>query len=824
MPEYLAPGVYIEEIPGNRAIEGVSTSTAGMVGFTQRGPENKPTLVTSFGAFNRVFGGFIDQRRLANPASKLDMLPYAVQGFFGNGGARAYIVRIVGPAATSASVQVHGTDLTQGVSTELSGAVAKGSAEIAVADATNIANGTQLLISDADRTELVTATGGASGTRLRLNAPLANAGADNDPVVVQTFTPGAAFPVNGATSAGATTLALTDPTGLVAGNILRITDSANAALTEYVTVTTNDTADVDQALLFAHAQATTTVEVVAAAAGTATQLDGATVIGATNVDVDLAPGIVAGEVVLIGNEFRRVEGAPEIVPVSALANSHGSGVEAIASVPMFEAHARFRGVWGNALRVRTESSEKTSLVSTTMKASAGTGDTVIILDSAFGLYQGSVIEFASGARATVASVNRVSGEVTLAAGLAGGVALNSVVRSIEFNLIVERLESGRVSESELFEKLSMNAAHPRYAPTVIGAFNRSATPGQESAEAGQSELIRISDRTLDNAGVDVATAADARIASPVGGIVWPMTGGTDDDGSINPNTFVGASSDDPGDRTGIQALENEVSISLVAVPGQTDIELQKQLLNHCEKMRYRFAVLETDQGDRIADARGHRQNFDSTRGAIYYPWLVIPNRFGEPGDILKIPPTGHVLGIYARTDINRGVWKAPANEVVRGILSFETALTKGEQDILNPNHVNCFRDFRTANRGLRLWGARTLSSDPEWKYVSVRRLFLFVEQSLDNGLQYAVYEPNAEPLWATVKQSIAGFLRTIWRAGGLEGVSEEEAFFVNVGYNLTMTQADIDNGRLIVEVGIAPVKPAEFVIIRISQKTREATS
>ena len=271
-------------------------------------------------------------------------------------------------------------------------------------------------------------------------------------------------------------------------------------------------------------------------------------------------------------------------------------------------------------------------------------------------------------------------------------------------------------------------------------------------------------------------------------------------------------------------MENEPSISIVAIPGQTDISLQKALLNHCAKMRYRFAVLESDQGDKIADARGHRQNFDSTYGAIYYPWQVIPDRFGEPGDILKIPPSGHVAGIYARTDINRGVWKAPANEVVQGILGFETALTKGEQDILNPINVNCFRDFRTANRGLRLWGSRTLSSDQEWKYINVRRLFLFIEQSLDNGLQYAVFEPNAEPLWATVKQSISGFLTTIWRAGGLEGTSEEEAYFVNVGYNVTMTQTDIDNGRLIVEVGIAPVKPAEFVIIRIEQKTREATS
>ncbi|MFN2109116.1 MAG: phage tail sheath family protein, partial [Anaerolineae bacterium] len=170
-----------------------------------------------------------------------------------------------------------------------------------------------------------------------------------------------------------------------------------------------------------------------------------------------------------------------------------------------------------------------------------------------------------------------------------------------------------------------------------------------------------------------------------------------------------------------------------------------------------------------------------------------------------------------------GVHKAPANEVILGIRDLQVRLTKGEQDILNPKHINCLRDFRDLNRGLRVWGARTLSSDPEWKYVNVRRLLLFIEKSLERGTQWAVFEPNAEPLWQTVKRSISNFLVSVWRDGALEGTKQEEAFFVDVGLT-TMTQSDIDNGRLIVRVGVAPVKPAEFVIIRISQKTREATS
>jgi phage tail sheath protein FI len=182
-----------------------------------------------------------------------------------------------------------------------------------------------------------------------------------------------------------------------------------------------------------------------------------------------------------------------------------------------------------------------------------------------------------------------------------------------------------------------------------------------------------------------------------------------------------------------------------------------------------------------------------------------------------------VAGIYARSDVQRGVHKAPANEVVLGIRDLQVRLSKGEQDILNPKHVNCLRDFRELSRGLRVWGARTLSSDPEWKYINVRRLFLFVEKSIERGTQFAVFEPNAEPLWATINRSVSNFLIAVWKSGALEGTKPEEAFFVKVD-RTTMTQNDIDNGRLIILVGIAPVRPAEFVIFRISQKTREAVS
>ena len=193
---------------------------------------------------------------------------------------------------------------------------------------------------------------------------------------------------------------------------------------------------------------------------------------------------------------------------------------------------------------------------------------------------------------------------------------------------------------------------------------------------------------------------------------------------------------------------------------------------------------------------------------------------------------GHVAGTYARSDIERGVHKAPANEVVRGIITRDLngnkkplrfTINKAEHDLLNPKGVNVIRDFRADRRDIRVWGARTMSSDGQWRYVNVRRLFLFVEESIDEGTQWVVFEPNYEQTWAAVRRSITNFLVRVWRSGALVGATQEEAFFVKCD-RTTMTQDDIDNGRLICLIGIAPVKPAEFVIFRISQKTAEATA
>ena len=278
----------------------------------------------------------------------------------------------------------------------------------------------------------------------------------------------------------------------------------------------------------------------------------------------------------------------------------------------------------------------------------------------------------------------------------------------------------------------------------------------------------------------------------------------------------------PGKKTGLQTLTEIDEIGIVCIPGVTFVSAQQALVAHCEYMKDRFCILDSHKNAGIDDVLMQRENIVSKKGygALYYPWVKVPvetpnastNKVTIVEDI--VPPSGYVAGIYARSDIERGVHKAPANEVVRGVIDLEFAVTTGQQDILNPEGINVIRAL--PGRGIRVWGARTLSSDALWKYVNVRRLFLYLEESIDEGTQWVVFEPNDIPLWARVKQTITQFLTGVWRGGMLAGATPEEAFFVKCD-RTTMTQDDIDNGKLICVIGVAPVKPAEFVIIKIQQ-------
>jgi phage tail sheath protein FI len=284
---------------------------------------------------------------------------------------------------------------------------------------------------------------------------------------------------------------------------------------------------------------------------------------------------------------------------------------------------------------------------------------------------------------------------------------------------------------------------------------------------------------------------------------------------------------DTADRTGFGGLEAVDEISMVAAPdlmaayqaGAIDLEavkaVQLGMIAHCELMGDRVAILDPPPGMNARQIRVWRQEtagYDSKYAALYYPWI----KTFDPGSgkTRLLPPSGHMAGVWARNDAERGVHKAPANEVVRGAVDLELQITRGEQDLLNPIGVNCIRAF--PGRGIRVWGARTLSSDPAWRYLNIRRYFNYLEESILLGTQWVVFEPNDHRLWARIRRNISAFLVNEWRSGALFGASPEQAYYVKCDEE-TNPQESIDLGRVICEIGVAPVKPAEFVIFRLAQ-------
>ncbi len=370
-----------------------------------------------------------------------------------------------------------------------------------------------------------------------------------------------------------------------------------------------------------------------------------------------------------------------------------------------------------------------------------------------------------------------------------------------FNLVV--LDQG--DEVERYDAVTI-AKGDRNVETVVNAA---------------SERVQVATKVqIDDAAVLAAATLKPGIFPLVAPAPLPVP--------VKPKAFAGSETN----RTGINGLVIADDVTMVMVPdlvtaarqddGSIDLgmwkSVQTALINHCEGQANRMAILDSPPGMSVQQMKEWRSDvamYDSAFAAMYFPWIKVDNPAATNGDTeILVPPCGHMAGIWARTDDTRGVWKAPANEVIRGALDVELGITKVEQGFLNPIGVNCIRPFGT--RGIRVWGARTLSSDTDWVYINVRRLFNMIETTILNGTQYVVFEPNDMKLWEGVKRTLSAFLRGLWRDGALFGATPEQAFFVKCDAE-TNPPDSIDQGKLVVEVGIAPVKPAEFVIFRISQ-------
>lgn len=341
--------------------------------------------------------------------------------------------------------------------------------------------------------------------------------------------------------------------------------------------------------------------------------------------------------------------------------------------------------------------------------------------------------------------------------------------------------------------------------------------------------------TDSNFAQNVVNFASKLVTITVGGrpadVAFPNPLGPGSNGTGPPieDQYRGSTADPIDKQTGLLGLSKIRDISLLAIPDEVVLpNLRNDMIQQCETLKDRFAILFATDAEQ-SDLTNLRPPLDSTYGAFYMPWVRVLATHTPEGHIL-VPAQGHIAGIYARVDDDRGVHKAPANEVLQGIITqdigndakpLQYILDKADQDVLNPKGVNVIRDFRPDGRGIRVWGARTMTSDPLWRYINVRRLFIFMEVSIDRGTQWAVFEPNYEDTWASIRLSLTAFLRTLWRNGALAGTSTDEAFFVKCD-RTTMLQDDFDAGRLICLIGVAPTKPAEFVIFRISQKTLDA--
>jgi phage tail sheath protein FI len=801
MPEYLAPGVYVEETSFRaKSIEGVGTSTTAFVGLTRKGTSGQtPPLVTSFVDFERIYGGLDDLE--VGGTSMTNYLAHSVLGFFNEGGSRLYVSRVANAAKAAASNPVGDPD-GPGVAGRLKAVARFGGV---------LGNGTVTFV--------------FSDGRPTTKKPLSNA-------------PRGTLVRTGGAPAGAASITGTKvgPFTVANDSVMRVDVSGAAADVKFhgeqLSVTAD--ADLDPAAI---TEANKNIEVT---------LDGVVnklvaPVGAAGRDAVVAAlnaQLRAGNVTLNGNKlvFRSDrQGKDAQVKITkndafgytADKNVDGTSVPAnnvgdLLAVKVAEVNALLQAA-GVAATAGADDTGKLTLKTNatgsaiTLSVVAPVGGAVSASD-AFGLAQ-----LAGGQAPTRGVDGQAAGyflkqgdgidyrnEAGVALGLAALPDDGAVAGGMEVLTVTAEFVDDAGTHF-VYEDMALGAEHPRYLGTVLA---------QEPKNLGDklaNPYALIVDPAL--------TAFQLRRAIDPNDVSRTLTLGGGDDGGAPTATAFGAALDE------LSKLED---ISIVGAPGSGAYNGEAQgilgkLIEHVDtrdKSRYRIAVLETPAKQIPDAARDVRSKIDSTRAALYYPWVITANPLAGPGrdDVpreIAIPPTGFICGIYARNDVEQDVSKAPANEVVRSALRFESDINYHQQELLNPLGINCLRFF--PGRGYRVWGARTASSDPEWKYVNVRRYFNYLEASIDRGTQWAVFENNGPRLWQNVRETIEDFLYNEWVSNRLLGESVKQAYFVRCDRS-TMTQNDLDNGRLICLIGVSVLKPAEFVIFRIGQKTADARS
>ena len=722
MAQYLAPGVYVEEVSFRApSIEGVGTSTAAFAGPTLTGPVNQtPELLTSFGDFQNIYGGYdnlaINKANASDPKN-VNYLALGVKAFFDNGGSQLYVSRVFA-ANASGSIASSGNAGDSGVGVVARFPGVSGNQTVTVALRATRA---QTVGSLPSGSLIATVPSGAASI-----ATLANDAASGDTQIKITTPLTSALPLFVA----------------VGGEVMTVT-ATDAAQTD-LTVT----------------RATEGSTAAAHAAGTQIYPPVASLLNAANA------------------------GDTTITLSSAIA-----GVLPAGSAPPF-------------LQVDEEMIEVT--------ATDPTGAILTVKRGAQGTTAAS-----HGAKAPVFAPVAVT-FYTNGTGTSfaqGNTPLPSPPPANLYTLTMSVTVTGAAGSPQVYDGLGFDPAHPNY----IGAALAATPPRHADALENQVAVVIGANLTP----TTLYTALFGSSGSPLSNNsrTFQLTDG--DDG-LEPEATDYANALDY-----FTALED---VAIVAAPGSGIFDASQDILNalitHVSQQRaYRVAILETPPNQLASDNENVRSQIDSSYAALYVPWVITPNPLARSGSSIPaeitVPPSGFIAGIYARNDEQNGVSKAPANEVVLGASRFERNISFAEQSLLNPLGINCLRYF--PDRGYRLWGARTATSDSEFMYVNVRRYLIYLEHSIDNSTQWAVFENNGPALWARVKEAIDSFLYNEWTEGSLLGDSATQAYFVRCD-RTTMTQNDLDNGRLICLIGVALLKPAEFVIFRIGQMTSDAQS
>jgi hypothetical protein len=793
-----------------KSIEGVSTSTTAFVGPALKGPLSRPTneqgvvtpeVITSFGEFERVFGGLgnlsFDPGTDSDP-QRLNYLPHAAKAFFDNGGGRLFVARTFQPRLGDANAGVARSNPFVGAGNP----AAEQARFVARMPGAGL-NGQVAVTQKSSRVSDRTLASAPQGSLLRtgVNNPATPAIlqgsqppfhlADGDRLSLDVSGNAVQLVLNGTRAEVVSDMAVANPAAI---NI-----PANSSLQVTITGWPAQTIPLP-------AGAGQTLAELAVLINAAMRLGHAEVRGGDRLAV---VSDLAGTGVQVS-----VQAMAELGFTAAAAANGGGNVGRLDAVTVAELNNLLPG--GSNISIGQSASTGRLVISTTAAGAAATLIARGATAAAFGLGNDPVTNQDSpqvaGGAGTQPLYLRKQGNVWLdPAGTVQANPLQNGAALVTLTVIMRYPDGGELA----FDDLGFSTAHPRWAGEIL-----------------KEDPTRKSDALLNPIFLSIGATLLARSTLPFDlhqGLfgaqesnLLPLLGGND-----------GAEPADPQYEVALDLLNLVDDISIIAAPGSaahsdaTQAQaIQDSLIQHAEQNRYRIAVLDSPPGLTPGDALDWRSRIDTKYAALYFPWVMAPNPNANPGDErvpkeIALPPSGFVAGVYARTDITRGVWKPPANEIVRGALRFERDVTYGQQELLNPRGVNCLRFFY--GRGYRIWGARTASSDPEWKYVNVRRYFIYLEKSIDRSTQWAVFEPNGEALWANIRETVSAFLYNEWYNGALLGSKPEEAYFVRCDRS-TMTQNDLDNGRLICLVGVAALKPAEFVIFRIGQKTADARS